>query len=220
MTTTPTAIPPPQTKQYRGQSAAARVAERRRRLIETAVELYGKAGFRATPVKSICQATGLTERYFYESFANGEALLCITCSEIMADLRRQALAALEQTDGSLAERAHGVAYAYFEGIRQNPAAGRVILLEMEGVSAMVDAHYASEIRHTTDLVTQWFFSAPQPEASQPLQASVMAQGIVGALYQIAKEWIRADLVQSSEDMARHMQVLLLGVHSAYYSEPT
>ena len=48
---------------------------RRERLIEGAIRAYGELGYRNTTVKAVCEAAGLTERYFYESFANSEALL-------------------------------------------------------------------------------------------------------------------------------------------------
>src|SRR5579871_6430771 len=60
---------------YGGQSAEARAEQRRARLIEAAVKVYGAQGYRTATVKAVCEAAGLTERYFYESFENSEALL-------------------------------------------------------------------------------------------------------------------------------------------------
>lgn len=209
----------PAHKLYRGQSAAERIAERRQRLIETAIALYGSAGFRATSVKTICLAAGLTERYFYESFANGEALLCAAYTQITDNLRLQALAAMALCNDTLEQRAKAAAEAYFAGIQDDPAAGRVILFEMEGVSATVDAHFVQELSKTTELFLEWFFSEAQEENGNPLHARIMAQGAVGALYQIAKEWIRSGFALSTEVMAQHMQVLFLGIRAAYTTQP-
>ncbi len=62
-------------RHYAGQSAEARALARRDRLIEAAVGVYGAQGYRNATVKAVCEAAGLTERYFYESFDNSEALL-------------------------------------------------------------------------------------------------------------------------------------------------
>jgi AcrR family transcriptional regulator len=57
-------------RNYAGLSADERRLARRERLIEGAIRAYGELGYRNTTVKAVCEAAGLTERYFYESFAN------------------------------------------------------------------------------------------------------------------------------------------------------
>ena len=63
------------TRHYGGHSTEERRLARRERLIEAAIRVYGKVGYRNATVKAVCEAAELTERYFYESFANSEALL-------------------------------------------------------------------------------------------------------------------------------------------------
>src|ERR1700752_124636 len=58
-----------------GLSADERRLALRERLIEGAIRAYGELGYRNTTVKAVFEAPGLPERYFYESFANSEALL-------------------------------------------------------------------------------------------------------------------------------------------------
>lgn len=62
-------------RRYRGADADERRAQRRDQLIAAAVQVYGERGYQNATVKAVCEAAGLTERYFYESFANSEALL-------------------------------------------------------------------------------------------------------------------------------------------------
>jgi AcrR family transcriptional regulator len=68
----------------RGVPLDARRAQRREALIRAAIEVYGARGFRNATVKAVCEAAGLTERYFYESFANGEALLVAALGALTA----------------------------------------------------------------------------------------------------------------------------------------
>jgi len=205
-------------KIYRGQSAEERTAERRKRLVEVGIELYGTHGFRATSVKMVCLAAGLTERYFYESFANGEALLCETCSVIMNGMRRRAVEVMEQVDNTLKERVGAAASAYFSGLAQNPGTGRIILFEMEGVSASVDMHYAGELAKSAQLFVEWFLPRVEQNGPSTLSAYVLAQGIIGALYQMAKEWMRSDFKLPVDVMAHHMQVVTVGICTAFSSE--
>src|SRR3569623_2122422 len=66
---------PASTRPYGGLAKAERVAPRRARFIAAGIELFGTQGFRGATVRGICAAAGLTDRYFYESFASLEALL-------------------------------------------------------------------------------------------------------------------------------------------------
>ena len=56
--------------------------------------VYGERGYRNATVKAVCDSAGLTERYFYESFANSEALLCrilpAVTAVLLETLRRSA----------------------------------------------------------------------------------------------------------------------------------
>lgn len=202
-------------RNYRGRSAEERVSERRKRFIEAGIALYGEHGFRTTSVKAVCLAAELTERYFYESFANGEALLCETCTVIMDDLRQRAARAMMCAGDSVSERVRAAAHAYFSALLERPAAGRIILFEMEGVSPPVDAHYASELEKSTQLFVDWFFSSLKHDAHPKLNALVLAQGMLGALYQIAKEWMRSNFRLPVDAMTQHMQAMTVGICAAY-----
>jgi AcrR family transcriptional regulator len=52
------------------------VAVRRARLLNAAVACFGTYGYHQTTLKMLCDQAGLTERYFYESFANFDDILC------------------------------------------------------------------------------------------------------------------------------------------------
>src|ERR1700752_1144970 len=78
-----------QGRTYRGASPEQRQAERRERLVEAAIEVFGTTGYRAATIDQVCAQAGLTKRYFYESFTDSEALL---------------LAAYERTTGRLHDR--------------------------------------------------------------------------------------------------------------------
>ncbi|QYG93290.1 TetR/AcrR family transcriptional regulator [Iamia sp. SCSIO 61187] len=69
-----------------GVPPAERRAERRRLLVEAAFELLGTEGDAATTVRAVCGATRLNPRYFYESFADRDALLVAVYDQQVAEL--------------------------------------------------------------------------------------------------------------------------------------
>jgi hypothetical protein len=133
----------------------------------------------------------------------------------MDDMRQKAIEAMGEADDSLSERFRAAAYSYFYALKEHPAAGRLILFEMEGVSTPVDAHYANELGKSTQLMIDWFLSAATKRRKNPLRVELVAQGIIGALYQMAKEWMRSGFRIPADVMARHMQMIAVGTYAAY-----
>lgn len=59
---------------YGGVTGEERVAQRRRKLIDAGTNLFGSPASGSVRVKDVAAAAGLTERYFYESFTDLNAL--------------------------------------------------------------------------------------------------------------------------------------------------
>src|SRR5437667_11592958 len=87
-------------RRYRGAEAEERRAQRRAQLVAAAVQVYGERGYRNATVKAVCEAAGLTERYFYESFANSEALLLASFQTVTHRLLQALARAAEVEDGA------------------------------------------------------------------------------------------------------------------------
>ncbi len=60
---------------YRGRSPEERRAERRERLLEAGLKLFGGEGYAATSIERLCAHARVTARHFYEEFPTREALL-------------------------------------------------------------------------------------------------------------------------------------------------
>ena len=127
------------TRTVQGASAAERVAQRRARLLAAALDVVGERGVRDFTMTAVCRAAGLTERYFYESFARREDLLEALFDSVAADaldlagraadavaparLEARARAAIAATTTLLGEDAR-VARLYREAIGHPELAGR------------------------------------------------------------------------------------------------
>lgn len=62
-------------RRYGGKSAEERRAERRETLLAVGQEIWQEQGWAAVTMRGVCARAGLTDRYFYESFADRDALL-------------------------------------------------------------------------------------------------------------------------------------------------
>lgn len=172
------------TRSYRGVSQEERRADRRSRLIAAAVEVYGERGYRQASVKAVCEAAGLTERYFYESFANSEELLIASYNAVTYGLFNQIKKATQDSTASRSERARAMLDAYFTALKNEPRSAQLFLVEIRGVSPLVDEAFNQAVRSIAREVMEVLAT------SKSKSDELLAVGIVGGISQIALHWIQ------------------------------
>lgn len=178
-------------RRYRGASSAERQAARRIKLIEAGLHRFGTAGYANSPVKAICGEAGLTERYFYESFANREELFAALYEHVVQEIGSLMVSAMEAVPADATLRARALLEAYFAKIETDRAFARVLLLEVLGVSAFVHQTYLDAMARFTELVESHVRPAFSGEA-QLKQETIVAAGLVGAIVHVAMRWVISD----------------------------
>jgi AcrR family transcriptional regulator len=171
-------------RQYGGQSQEARVRERREKLMRAAATLYGQLGPAGASVTAICAEAGLTPRYFYESFANREALLLAVFRTVCERLLEQIGAAIDPAHPG----ASGVR-AFFNILAEHPDLARVFLVEGE--------HDDAEMRAVGRATMERFAAMLMPQGRDALAKA----GAIGAILRIARFWIEKGAQQSVDEVA-------------------
>jgi AcrR family transcriptional regulator len=110
---------------YRGASAEERRADRRARLLSGALDVVGEAGVVGLTVEAVCARAGLTKRYFYEAFADRDAVLGALADEVYAGLHESVVTALRAVDGDERARATRAVEVFTETLDENPRVARL-----------------------------------------------------------------------------------------------
>lgn len=173
----------PPTRSYRGMSQEERRAERRARLISAAIAVYGERGYHQATVKAVCEAAGLTERYFYESFPNSEALLIDSFNAVTYAVLGEITEAARGAGRARTARSRAMLHAYFAALQREPQSARVFLVEIRGVSRAVDQAFDTALRAIGKEVAR-IVAPPGAVEDELLQA-----GVVGGVIHIALRWI-------------------------------
>lgn len=185
-------------RRYRGTSPSQRRARRREQLLKAALMVYGERGFRNATVKAVCDAAGLTERYFYESFENSEALL-VACYEAVTEalfaMLREAEAAAR---GGPRDKVLAVLACYFEALRRDPQSARVFLVEVGGVSPALDRAFESSLETFGNLLAGAAGAGGVPASGRD---ALLRTGIVGGVLQIALAWIAGGYARPLAEVA-------------------
>jgi len=208
---------------YAGVALEERVATRRARFIEAGVELFGTQGFRGATVRGICAAAGLTDRYFYESFASLEALL----AEVYRTLTRDFATRLTEEsirseawhgDAAAIERQTTAAYALWFDTVRDPRFARIVLVEVLGVSPAIDALYEESARAMAEL-TIAPLAATQPALKlSKARRELLGRALVGAGLQVAKMWMTGGYKLSRRDVVRTCVLVATGTLAALRAE--
>lgn len=194
-------------RSYRGQAAGDRSAERHRRLAEAGLELFGNHGFAGTTVKALCTEAGLTERYFYESFENREALFLEVATGCVSGLMAALAAAEADADarwpGDPAARVPAMLEALFRWFHDDHRRARVQLFEPLVMGPRFLALYREVTAAFAVMVQASLLRGLEPQLERRgLEPELLSKALVGGAVEIAKEWILDGCRQPIETMVR------------------
>lgn len=133
---------------YSGRSPQERDDERRQRLHDAAIELFGTQGYAATPVERLCAAAKVSTRHFYQLYDNKEAALLDTYATLTTESFAEVGAALAASEGApIADRLARGVRAYLEPLMADQRKSRIAFVEVVGVSPTVETR-RMEFRRT------------------------------------------------------------------------
>lgn len=194
----------PAGRRYAGADAEERRVRRRAAFVEAGLELFGELGYPNVSVKRLCEHCGLTQRYFYESFADRSALLIAVYEHCVGIARAATVAAaadylgdpsgVPAADVPAASRA--TLGAFLGTLSHDPRMARVVLVEVVGVDPAVESTRLRAIHQWADLVLALALGETAISARQRLAAV----GLVGAVTQLLVDWYFTSVASESVDI--------------------
>ena len=198
-------------RRYRGAALAERKAQRRAQLIEAGLEVFGTVGYAQATVKMICLEAGLTERYFYESFANREAFFAAVYDRVVEIIGGLMTEAIEAAPEDPEAKAKALIDAYFGKIEKDPKFARILLLEVIGVSHELESIYRAAMQLFTDMVRERLPELLEAAMARKADPDVVAAGLVGAIVHVAMRWVISDYEKPREDVTKGVMEIFRAV---------
>ena len=164
-------------RRYGGRSLEERRRERRRRLVDAGLALFGTDGFTNVTIPSLCAHAGVSPRHFYEEFATREELLRAVYDEVIASTHASVQAALTTAADDPRERTRASLDAFLHAYLDDPRRGRIACLEVVGVSAALERHRRSVIHQFAAVIARESASISRgPRAGARFRAVVDRDG--------------------------------------------
>jgi AcrR family transcriptional regulator len=141
-------------RRYGGKTHEQRSSERRERLLDAGLELFGTRGYAHTTIEALCAAAGLNPRYFYEQFDTREELLGAVYDRHVQAVTRTVLRALEGAPPEPLERLQVGLRAFLDSVLADERGARINYFEMVGVSHGLERKRRDVLRAYADMVAQ------------------------------------------------------------------
>ncbi|MGP4013078.1 TetR/AcrR family transcriptional regulator [Streptomyces sp. 4N124] len=202
------------TGRYRGKSAEERQAERRRRFLDAALQLFGDTpGYRATTVAALSEAAGLSTRQFYEEFRTLEDVLAALHLQVNDWAEEAVLAAVAAADDlPLAERATAIFRAYAANVTADPRRIRITFVEIIGVSPRLEHQRLARRARWVDLVCAEAEAAVARGEAAPRDYRIAATAFIGSvnglLHDWSAGWVDATLEEAVDELVRQLLGIL------------
>lgn len=217
--------PPRRPRRILGLDSQQRQAERRRLLLEAALELFGTRGYASTSIELLCQTAGVGTNSFYDLFPSKEAVM-IGLYDQLGDWLREAV-----TDQFIAHRderdpMRPLISAFVHAAVDDPRVARVTFVEVAGISATVEEHrrrsrnafvdgvlaIGTEMRRAhTDLTDDQVARRPGPGPRRN------AVAVVGAIVEMTLDWVvnddedRDPVEVLVDDIAHHCRRIITAI---------
>ena len=190
---------------YRGITPSQRQAERRARLLEAGLELFGTLGYARTSIRAVSAAASLNSRYFYESFGSREDLLYSVYEQIVVDIFTKVSEAVAGEDTIEAQARAGLR-AGWTAVTEDRRKARIVAIEVVGVSERLE-RLRRETRHALAQLTADRALSLAGDLRLRLDPVITARFLMGGIVELLADWINGDLTASTDEVVDHFTVL-------------
>jgi len=188
---------------YRGINADQRRAVRRNALIEAGLDIIGEKGWPGLNLKGLCERAGLTERYFYESFAGLDAFRTALFDQVGDETAAAIVDAIDSSGTDPRATVRAIVNAVWQLLLEDPRRGRVAALQGIGDPTLLTRREQIQ-GHFEDVLTTRGGEVFGLEPADPV-TPVLSAAFVGAAYEI---FLRLLSGQLAEDPSACSELLI------------
>ena len=198
---------------WKGVSQDARQAERRRLLLDAGFDLLGRVGVAGTTVRGVCEAAKLNPRYFYESFADLDALLVAVFDQISVeslDVMLQAVATCEPEPLEVTRAGVG---SFVRFVTDDPRRAQVLFIEGLGNEALARRRLESMLE-LVDLFRREAARAQGGEMEEDSVTKVALSLVVGGMAELLITWLQGRLEVTIDELIEDASQLFVALGEA------
>lgn len=181
-------------RDYGGVSADDRREERRSRLVAAGRHIWGESGVGDVTVRGTARQAGLAYRYFYEHFANRDALIIAVAEQVRDELVATLIESSAGVHGGTEKQLRAALRAFLSAVADDPQMFRIMTSDDAGVEGL-----DRRLRESLDLVAE-IVVANLTEVSGASETELRrsARFAVGGVYRLVETWLDERDVDADE----------------------
>ncbi|MDQ6648652.1 MAG: TetR/AcrR family transcriptional regulator [Actinomycetota bacterium] len=195
------AADPADGRRYGGRSLPQRRADRRRRLLDAALDLFGTTGYAGVPIERLCAAASVATRSFYEEFPGREQLLLAVYEEITSAATMAVTEALEAAPRELAPRVQAGLSAYVGFVTSDPRRARIAHQEARAAGLLEGNRHAAVVAFAAIIEREALAVGAQRGAAD---GRLLALALAGAANELLVDWTTSDPRPPTEPILRQL----------------
>lgn len=198
-------------RSYAGLGKEERIAQRRERLMNSALALFSEQGYAKTNIEQLCQHSKVTARHFYELFSSKEDLLLALYQNIIAELSYAVSQAVSTTHQRIEEQVESAVQALVTHYLQDQRLARIGVLEVVGVSERMELVRRAAI-HGIARVIERYLNALCQQAALPARNYELASiALVGGINELMADWLTRENPCSLNKLSDEITYLVLAM---------
>jgi len=182
----------------------SRKINRRASIVQAAIEVFGKKGFKTASISEIAQKAGIANGTIYQYFGSKEDLFFSIPIEKTNEFRSQLELHLEGISGAFNKIRKFVWYfLYF--FKANPEYGRILMLEMRVSKSFVKTETYGFLKQSVSQVMN-ILSEGQSEGviRQDVDLYILRHLVLGTLEHMVSRWLLKE--EKYDVLAHHQEV--------------
>lgn len=172
-------------RDYDGKTAAERVIQRREKLIDAGLNLFGEHGFAGTSIRAVLRQAGLIDRYWAENFADLDSLLAAVYDRLIDEEVAACRAAIDKTSGG-SEGSRAMITTIADFLQDDPHRSRIHLCEVLSGGPVSREQRRKGFYRLAQLVADLLPAIPRGDGQQRLMLGV---GVVAAADEYLRAWL-------------------------------
>jgi AcrR family transcriptional regulator len=208
-------------RRIRGLEPEERRQERRRQLIESALELFATQGYAHTPIEQICQNAYVGFKGFYDEFATKEALFLALYDDLLHKVSTAVVDAVDELRRSGSTTLRPLLDAFVHQVLDDRRVAQILFVEAAGLSPAVEAHRRQAFRRFAAFLEGTYVSGGLSHAAEPVAAMNtrrVALGVIGGIVEVMVDWLghadpdADDFERLIDDLAGFCRVVVAGLN--------
>jgi AcrR family transcriptional regulator len=180
------------------------------KILDAALEVFSEKGFHVTTVDEIAEHAGVGKGTLYRHFANKETLFNELVKLRLAELERNAMAALDGQDDVLTMIAKYLR-VYFTFFDRNQQLYRLIVQERLDFGEHVQDLYFKKVMRRIHALKKKTYEASQQGILKDVDFQTVFYGVMGFVHGVIQKWMARDCSYSLvEELPGVLEVLFYG----------